>query len=169
MAANKKQATAEVPVNIRGSMESESRFGPFHEYAKSNPDKDFIIVNHAKGAIQRHEQLGWRIVREERLYESEFEELSGETAGQTKDGFAHLPCGLAGEGKATFAVLMYAPKGTLANIQKMREEESRQRKSAYAAKADAAGQKRSGGIESYTPEGFAPGGLQVDTVNQSQS
>ena len=161
-----KQQQLEVPTKMRDSLEYQGRFAAFHQYAAKHPDKDFIIVNHAKGEIQRHEQMGWRIVRGERLYESEFEELTGETAGQTKDGFAHLPCGLAGEGKPTFAVLMWAPKGTYDAIQKRRAQESLARKSAYSAKAENAGQSKSGGIETYDPFGQ---GLRVDTVNQSQS
>lgn len=164
--AAKKETPVEVPTNVRDSLEYQGRFAPFHRYAAEHPDKDFIIVNHAKGEIQRHEQMGWRIVRGERLYQSEFEDLTGESAGQTTDGFAHLPCGLAGEGKPTFAVLMYAPKGTYDEIQKRKAEESKRRKSAYSAQAESKGQSASGGIESYDPFG---GGLRVDTVNNSQS
>lgn len=168
MAARKKETPTEVPTNVRDSLEYQGRFGPFHRYAAEHPEYDFIIVNHAKGEIQRHEQKGWSIVRGERLYSSEFEELIGETAGQTTDGFAHLPCGLAGEGKPTFAVLMKAPKGTYDRIQKAKAEEARQRKTAYGAHAEHKGQQASGGIESYTPQGFG-NGLRVDTVNNSQS
>ena len=41
---------------IRDSVQNEGAFGAFHDYIKANEDKaDFIIVNHAKGAIQRHD------------------------------------------------------------------------------------------------------------------
>lgn len=164
--AKQQEINTEVPTNVRDSIEYNGRFGPFHAYAQKHPDKDFIIVNHAKGEIQRHEQMGWRIVRGERLYESEFEQLTGESAGQSTDGFAHLPCGLAGEGKPTFAVLMWAPKGTYDKVQKRKAEESRARKASYSSRAENKGQSRSGGIESYDPLGR---GLVVDTIGNSQS
>lgn len=167
MAGRKKAESPTIPTNQRTPNEYEGRFGAFQRYVDNNPDKDFIIINHAKGEIQRHEMKGWRIVKNERLYTSEFEELTGESAGQSNDGFAHLPCGIAGEGKATFAVLMWAPKGTIAEVQKRRNEEARERKSAYSSKADQAGAIKGGNIETYDPRGG--GGLTVDTVSQGST
>jgi len=165
MARNPKQQTTDVEAQIRPGFDPSKRL-PFDHIIEANKDKyDFIIVNDAKYSVQRHEMAGWSVWNQDRLFDSDFEKKTG--ANEVSDGYASVPCGIGGEGKPTRAYLMYAPKGHYQKTVDARNAENRKRKAGYNQAAEQAGQQASGGMESYNPSGF--GGLQVNTVNNSQS
>lgn len=158
-----------VETQVREPIDLSSRL-PFDHIIKANEHEyDFCIINDARGEVQRHEMMGWKVWSADRLYDTEFDR--SQAANRSQDGFASVPCGIAGEGKPTRAYLMYGPKGLAQSIIDRRHAENRERKRAYGANAENKAAASVGGIETYTPQGFGSDGLKQlpNTVSQSQS
>ncbi len=157
MAKNKN--TVDVETEVRKSFELSQNL-PFEAIiAKHEHEHDFCIINDAKGSVQRHEMKGWRVWKGTSIYDSEFEKEMGGEASKSQDGFTSVPCGLAADGKQTRAYLMYAPKGTIAKVQKERHNENALRKQSYGNTAKGIASKEVGGVETYTPQGFGVDGM----------
>lgn len=144
---------------IRASVEYETNLGIFDAIIQKHGDKhDFCIINDAKGSVQRHEMKGWKVWETTSLYDSDFEKKLGLTTSD--NGLAGVPCGIAADGKPTKAYLMFAPKGTIDRLDKIKQNENKVRKSAYGS---AAGNKATasvgGGIETFVPAGFGTDGM----------
>lgn len=157
---------------IRAPMELSKNL-PFERICNEHPEYDFIIVNDAKGSVQRHEMKGWRVFKGASVYDSEFERLTGKTnKDEERETLASVPCGLAGEGKPTRAYLMFAPAGTIAKANEERHNENARRQSSYdeTIKQRAASISGADIRSTFTPSGFEGGFKDLpDTVSQSQS
>jgi len=158
MAKNKNVST-EVQSEVRRPIELSQNL-PFEAIvAKHEQEFDFCIINDAKGSVQRHEMKGWKVWKGTSIYDSEFEKALEGEASKTQDGFTSVPCGIAADGKQTRAYLMYAPKGTIAKVQKERHNENALRKQSYGNTAKGIASKEVGGVETYTPQGFGVDGM----------
>ncbi len=170
MAKNKNEV--KVDTQMRSSIEISQNL-PFEAITeKYKEEYDFCIINDAKGAVQRHEMLGWKVWKGDSIYgDSEFEQAVNSEASKTKDGFTSVPCGIAADGKPTRAYLMYAPRGTIDSIVKKRHNENAHRKQSYGQKARIDASNKEGGVESYTPKDFGTDGMKhlPNTVIQNQS
>lgn len=159
-----------VQTELRQSLEISQNL-PFDKIIAENEHKyDFCIINDAKGSVQRHEMKGWKIWKGDNIYGGEFEQAMNAEASKTSDGFTSVPCGIAGDGKQTRAYLMYAEKGTIDKLQKMKDNENALRKQAYGQTARQNAASVEGGVQSYAPKGMGQEGLTIQpTTIHNQS
>lgn len=152
MPAAKKQNQTDIP-EARSPLDIGKRLPFDHIIEKHQQQYDFCVINNARGSIQRHLARGWKVWDQDKLYDDEFTKKT--EAGKTDDGYASVPCGIAGDGKPTNAYLLYAPKGLAQKIVDARHAENRERKRAYGSAVD----NRVGvqGVDTYTPDGFGDG------------
>lgn len=129
---------------------------PFdHIVEKHKHEYDFCIINDAKGAIQRHLMAGWQVWDKSQIFNDEFSQKT--QANRVRDGYASVPCGIAGDGQPTSAYLLYAPKGHAQRIIDARHAENRERKKAYGGTAEQRAAASVGQVNTYNPAGFGDG------------